>query len=169
MEHLFFVIFEYMQNQKSYTVDEATRLLENYCAYRERCHKEVEQKLYDIRMIPAAKEQIILHLMQHNYLNEERYAKAFARGKFNIKKWGKIKIISDLKFKNISAYNIKTALKEINDEDYLATLELIAEKKLPLIRESNSYKKRNKLSTFLISKGYESNLVFEMVKTIIPQ
>jgi len=156
-----------MQQQKSYTVDQATRLLENYCAYQERCHKEVEQKLYDLRMIPQAKEKILLHLMQHNFLNEERYAKSFVRGKFSIKKWGKIKITNQLKFKNISAYNIKTGLTEINEEDYLKTLQQLAEKKLPLIKESNSFKKRNKLSSFLISKGFESSLVFETVKSYI--
>ncbi len=156
-----------MQHQKTYTVQEATRALENYCAYQERCHKEVEQKLYDLKMIPEAKEHILLHLMQHNFLNEERYAKSFVRGKFTIKKWGKIKIINELKFRNISAYNIKTALKEINEEDYYATLKAISIKKEALIKESNSFKKRNKLSTFLISKGYESALVFEVVKTLI--
>lgn len=156
-----------MQHQKTYTVQEATRALENYCAYQERCHKEVEQKLYDLRMIPEAKELILLHLMQHNFLNEERYAKSFARGKFTIKKWGRIKITNELRFKNISAYNIKTALKEINEDAYYKTLELIAEKKGALIKESNSFKKRKKLSTFLISKGYESTLVFEVVKTLI--
>lgn len=156
-----------MQHQKTYTVDEATRLLENYCAYQERCHKEVEQKLYDLKMIPEAKEHIILHLMQHNFLNEERYAKSFVRGKFSIKKWGRIKIINELKFKNISTYNIKTALKEINEEEYLNNLSSVAEKKLKLIKEPNAFKKRNKLATFLISKGYESNLVFDLVKSLI--
>ena len=81
-----------MKNDKSYTVDEATKLLENYCAYQERCHKEVEQKLYDLNMIPEAKEKIIIHLLQHNFLNEERFAKAFVRGKFSIKNWGKQRI-----------------------------------------------------------------------------
>ena len=156
-----------MQHQKTYTVKEATRALENYCAYQERCHKEVEQKLFDLKMIPEAKEHILLHLMQHNFLNEERYAKSFVRGKFTIKKWGKIKIINELKFKNISIYNIKSALKEINEDDYYTTLKAIAIKKEAFIKESNSFKKRNKLSTFLISKGYESGLVFEVVKTLI--
>lgn len=156
-----------MQHQKTYTVQEATRALENYCAYQERCHKEVEQKLFDLNMIPKAKEHILLHLMQHNFLNEERYAKSFVRGKFTIKKWGRIKITNELKFKNISAYNIKTALKEINEDDYFTTLKAIAIKKEPLIKEANSFKKRNKLATFLISKGYESTLVFELVKTLI--
>jgi regulatory protein len=156
-----------MKTKKSYTVDEATKVMENFCSYQERCHKEVEQKLYDLKMIPEAKEKIILHLMQHNFLNEERFAKAFVRGKFSVKKWGRIKIISNLKFKNISSYNIKTALKEINEDDYLKSLNSIAEKKIPLIKEANLYKKRNKLSTFLISKGYESSLVFEVVKSLV--
>ncbi|SNR73480.1 regulatory protein RecX [Lutibacter flavus] len=156
-----------MRTKKSYTVDEATKLLENYCAYQERCHKEVEQKIYDINMIPEAKEKIILHLLQHNFLNEERFAKAFVRGKFSIKKWGKIRIVNELKFRNISAYNIKSSLKEINNEDYLEALQKIAEKKLPLIKESNLFKKRNKLATFLISKGFESDLVFKTVKALI--
>ena len=128
-----------MKNDKSYTVDEATKLLENYCAYQERCHKEVEQKLYDLNMIPEAKEKIIIHLLQHNFLNEERFAKAFVRGKFSIKNWGKQRILNELKFRNISIYNINTALKEIDDEDYLKTLQKIAKKKLPLIKESNTF------------------------------
>lgn len=155
-----------MKNQKSYTVDEATKAMEHYCAYQERCHKEVEQKLYDLNMIPEAQEFIILHLLQHNFLNEERFAKAFARGKFSIKKWGRIKIVSELKFKNISSYNIKSALSEINDEDYLITLQKIAKKKLQLIKEPNSFKKKNKLSTFLISKGFETNLVYKVVNNL---
>jgi len=155
-----------MKNEKSYTVDEATKLLENYCAYQERCHKEIEQKLYDIKMIPEAKEQIILHLIQHNFLNEERFAKAFVRGKFSIKNWGKQRIINELKFRNISTYNINTALKEIDDDQYLKTLQKLAEKKLPLIKESNAFKKSSKLVNYLISKGFEPNLVYPIVKNI---
>ncbi len=156
-----------MNKKKSYTVDEATKVLENYCAYQERCHKEVEQKLYDLNMIPEAKDHIILHLLQHNYLNEERYAKSFVRGKFSIKKWGRIKIINQLKFKGISDYNIKSGLKEIDENLYQTTLQTIAEKKLPLIKEVNSYKKSSKLASFLISKGFESELVFKTVKMLI--
>tara|TARA_R110001583_G_scaffold83631_3_gene220705 strand:- start:10240 stop:10710 length:471 start_codon:yes stop_codon:yes gene_type:complete len=156
-----------MKNQKPYTVEEATKAMEYYCAYQERCHKEIEQKLYNLNMIPEAQEFIILHLLQHNFLNEERFAKAFVRGKFSIKKWGRIKIISELKFKNISSYTIKTALKEIDDDDYLKTLHLLAEKKLQLIKESNSYKKKNKLSSYLISKGFETSLVYKVTNSII--
>ncbi|MCF6168443.1 regulatory protein RecX [Lutibacter sp.] len=156
-----------MKNQKSYTVNEATKILEHFCAYQERCHKEVEQKLYDLKMIPEAKEKIILHLIQHNFLNEERFAKAFVRGKFSIKKWGRIKIINELKFKNITEYNIKTALQEIDEDDYLETLGKIAKKKLNLLKEPNAFKKKNKLVTFLLSKGYESELVYKIVNTLM--
>ncbi|MFA5296884.1 MAG: regulatory protein RecX [Lutibacter sp.] len=156
-----------MKNEKSYTVDEATKLMENFCVYQERCHKEVEQKLYDLSMIPEAREKIMLHLLQHNFLNEERFSKAFARGKFSIKNWGKIKIVNALKFKNISSYNIKTALKEIDDEAYIKTLQKIATKKLALIKEPNAFKKRSKLLSYLSSKGYESELIYEVVKGLI--
>ncbi|REE80842.1 regulatory protein [Lutibacter oceani] len=156
-----------MRNQKTYTVNEATKILENYCAYQERCHKEVEQKLYDLNMISIAKEQIILHLLQHNFLNEERFAKAFVRGKFSIKKWGKVKIINELKFKGISAYNINSGLQEINQEDYLKTIQVAAEKKLNLIKEPTKFKKSTKLATFLISKGFESELVYKIIKDLI--
>ncbi|PHS54036.1 MAG: recombinase RecX [Lutibacter sp.] len=155
-----------MKNNKSYTVEEATRALEHYCAYQERCHKEVEKKLYDLKMIPEAKEIIILHLIAHNFLNEERYAKAFARGKFSIKNWGKIRITNELKYRNISLYNIKTALYEIDEFDYVNCLKKIAIKKFSLIKESNAYKKKNKLITYLISKGFESDLVYKAIKEL---
>ena len=156
-----------MKNEKSYTVDEATKLMENFCAYQERCHKEVAQKLYDLHMIPEAREKITLHLLQHNFLNEERFSKAFARGKFSIKNWGRIRIVNELKFRNISPYNIKTALKEIDEEAYLKTLQKIAEKKVAVIKEPNTFKKRSKLLTYLSSKGYESELIYEVVNALI--
>jgi regulatory protein len=96
-----------MHNTKSYTVDEAQQKLEHYCAYQERCHKEVEEKLKSMHMIPAAIDQIIGKLITDNYLNETRFAQSFARGKFRIKKWGKVRILNQLKFRGISAWNIK--------------------------------------------------------------
>lgn len=156
-----------MKNEKSYTVAEATKLMENFCAYQERCHKEVAQKLYDLHMIPEAREKITLHLLQHNFLNEERFSKAFARGKFSIKNWGRIRIVNELKFRNISPYNIKTALKEIDEEAYLKTLQKIAEKKAAVIKEPNAFKKRSKLLSYLSSKGYESELIYDVVNGLI--
>lgn len=148
-------------DQKSYTVKEATLKLMQFCAYRDRSQKEVEEKLKDMRMIPAAREQIIIKLMHENFLNEERFARSFVRGKFRIKKWGRVKIKQELKAKEISSPLIKIALTEIQEEDYLNTLNELAEKKALLIKEKDPYKRRNKLCNYLIQKGYESNLVFE--------
>ena len=153
-----------MQSQKTYTVDEATRALESFCVYRERCHKEVESKLREMKMIPEAQEVILMHLMEHNFLNEERFAKAFARGKFSIKKWGRLRIQKELQFRAISTYNIKTAMLEIDENEYLSTLEQLATKKVALIKESDPFKKRHKLAQYLLSRGYESSLVFDLVK-----
>lgn len=134
--------------------------------YQDRCHKEVEKKLSDYNLIPEAKELILLHLLQENFLNEERFAKSFARGKFRIKKWGKPRIIRELKFRDISAYNIKTALKEIDEEEYIATLYELATKKNNTISEENIFKRKKKLVDFLQYRGYESNLIYEAVNDI---
>lgn len=161
------VSIHYMQNKKlTYTLEEAKKRLERYCIYQDRCHKEIEQKLYEMRMIPEACEVIILHLMEHDFLNEERFSNSFARGKFRIKSWGKQRIIRELKQKNISKYNIIIALKEINDEDYFEKLNEIALRRFDRITEANPYKKNQKLVNFLLYKGFESNLVFEVVKEI---
>ena len=156
-----------MKNKKlTYTVQEAKNRLEGYCNYQDRCHKEIEQKLIEMRMIPEASEEIILHLIQNNFLNEERYAKSFARGKFSIKNWGKFRIIKELKQKNISKYNIDTALKEIDEEAYHNKLKFLALKKYELLSEPNTFKKRQKLIDFLKRKGYENYLVYDVVKEI---
>lgn len=152
---------------KSYTIKEATIKLMQFCAYRDRSHKEVEEKLRDMRMIPAACEQIIMKLMQEDFLNEERFARSFVRGKFRIKKWGRIKIKQELKLREISSPIIKLALTEIEEGAYTNTLEELAIKKFNLIKEQNSMKKRKKLSAYLLLKGYESSLVYETVKAVM--
>ena len=154
-------------SQKSYTVKEATLKLMQYCAYRDRSHKEVEEKLREMRMIPEACEQIIIKLMQEDFLNEERFARSFVRGKFRIKKWGRIKIKQELKSRQISSPIIKLALTEIKEEDYQETLYQIAEKKLALIKETNAFKKRKKLTDHLLRKGYETTLVYEAAENLL--
>jgi len=153
-------------DQKSYTVDEALQKLMHYCAYRDRSQKEVENKLDEMRMIPEAKEKIIISLMQENFLNEERFARSFVRGKFRIKKWGRIKITQELKKKEISSPIIKLGLSEIKESDYIKTLYELAEKKEEKLTEPNSFKKKKKLADHLLRKGYESSLVFECVNEI---
>jgi regulatory protein len=153
-------------SHRTYSVMEAQSKLENYCAYQERCHKEIVEKLRGMNMIPQAIDLIIVHLIDNKYLNEERFACSFARGKHRIKHWGKIRIVNELKFRKISQYNITTALKEITPEEYCSTFHTAAERQWANIRESNVIKKRKKFCDFLLRKGFESNLIYEKVKDL---
>lgn len=157
-----------MINNDSYTIEEAKRKLESYCAYQERCHKDVVSKLKELNMIPDAIDIIIVHLLDHKFLNETRYSESFARGKFRIKKWGKIRITRELKLKQISQYNIKKGLAEIADEDYYDTFDALALKRFEAISESDKYKKRKKLADYLLYRGWESPMVYEKIKELIP-
>lgn len=154
-------------NKKVFTVDEIKRKIESYCVYQDRCHKDVEKKLAEYNLIPEAREYILLHLLEHNFLNEERFSKSFARGKFRIKKWGKQRIVRELKQRDISSYNIKTALKEIDEEDYIATLYSLIEKKNNFLSETNLFKKKKKIIDHLLYKGFETNLIFEAVNEVV--
>lgn len=151
---------------KTYTLNEIKKKLEHFCVYRDRCHKEVEEKMRDFFLIPEAKELILLHLLEHNFLNEERFSRSFAQGKFRIKKWGKSRIIRELKHKDISEYNIKIALKEIDEEEYITTLYQLAKKKNNLITETNIYKRKRKLADFLKYRGFEFDLIYKVVDEI---
>ena len=152
---------------KSYTVSEATRSLEKYCAYQERCHQEVVSKLRNMQMIPEAIDQITVHLISNNYLNEERFAVQFAHGKFYIKKWGKIRLKQELQRRNISGYIIEKALAQIDQASYLATFNEISEKRWEqLAGEENSRKKRRKLMEYLHYRGWESDLIYERINRL---
>ena len=146
------------------TLSEATQKLEYYCSYQERCHQEVVEKLKTLKMTSGEIDGIIVHLINHNFLNEERFACSFARGKHNIKYWGKIRIVNELKFRNISKYNIDKALKEIPAETYLTNFHVLAERNWESIKETNPTKKKKKFCDYLLRKGFESNLVFEKLK-----
>ncbi|WP_271406288.1 regulatory protein RecX [Tenacibaculum soleae] len=153
-------------NKKVFTVDEVKKKLEQYCVYQDRCHKEIEQKIKDYNLIPEARELILLSLLQDNFLNEERFSKSFARGKFRIKKWGKERIVRELKFRNISKYNITIGLKEIDEEEYISTLYSLLEKKNKLTIETNQFKRKKKIADYLLYKGFESSLVYQAINTI---
>jgi regulatory protein len=152
---------------KSYTVKEALIKLMKYCAYQDRCHKEVEEKLQKMNMIPAAQEQIIIQLIQEGFLNEERFTRSFVRGKFNAKNWGKRKIKMHLQQKNIPEHLIKIGMQEIKNEDYLETLHQLANKKWRSLGYAKDAKAKQKLIQHLLYKGYESSLVYEVVNDLI--
>lgn len=153
-------------NSKVYTVEETTKKLEYYCSYQDRCHDEVIAKLKSLGMIPQAIDHIIVHLIEQNFLNEERFACSFARGKHNIKKWGKFRIENELKLRNISKYSITKALKEIPQESYLENFHLLAEKQWKSVQEKNLQKKKKKVSDYLLRKGWESYLVFDKINEL---
>ena len=149
-----------------FTIKQAIQKLEHYCAYQDRCHEEVIQKLRSMKMDQDEIDQIIVQLIADNFLNEERFACSYARGKHRIKHWGKIRIVNELKFMKISQYNINLVLKEITTEEYEATFHNLAEQNWESIRESNPLKKRKKFCDYLLRKGFESNLVYEKAKEL---
>ena len=145
---------------------EAIQKIEHYCAYQERCHEEVEQKLWSMKMTSEEIATIISHLINENFLNEERFACSFARGKHRIKQWGKIRITNELKFRGINQTLINIALKEISAEEYYSTFDSLSTRHWESIRETNSLKKRKKFCDYLLRRGYESNLVYEKLKEL---
>ena len=149
-----------------YSIKEATNKIEHYCAYQERCHEEVVAKLRTMKMDSGEIDQILVKLIADNFLNEERFACSFARGKHRIKQWGKIRIVNELKSKRINQTLINIALKEIIPEEYAATFHKLAERHWESIRETNSLKKRKKFCDYLLRRGFESNLVYEKVKEL---
>ncbi|MBX2828450.1 MAG: RecX family transcriptional regulator [Flavobacteriaceae bacterium] len=149
-------------NHKTYTVAEAKKRLQRYCAYQERCHKEVITKLKEMRMIPDAIDLIVHDLILQGYLNETRFAQSFARGKFHTKKWGRNRIIRELKMRDISQYNITLALKEISETEYSRTFHQLAEKRwAQLSHETQLSRKKKKLVDYLLYRGWESSLIWE--------
>lgn len=139
--------------------------LADYCVYQDRSHYEVEQKLKELRTLNENERgEILIWLIQNNFLNEERFSKSYARGKFYQKKWGKIKIKQGLKQKRIPTNLIDKGIKEINEDDYKSALMELTEKKWNIIRESEVYLKKKKIYNYLLQKGYEYNLINEILK-----
>jgi regulatory protein len=152
--------------KKKIILDKKAAMLkaEHYCAYQERAQQEVRNKLYEWGLRSDEVEEVISELILTNFLNEERFAMAYVSGKFKIKKWGKIKIKQGLKLKKIPERMIREALNTIDFEEYLETIRATAEKKIRLITEKNGLKKKYKLISFLQSKGFENDLIFDVLK-----
>jgi regulatory protein len=152
---------------KKLTASEVRKKIYHYCAYQERSHQEVRNKLSDLEISTPEIEEVISHLITEGYLNEERFAKAFAGGKFRLKNWGRIKIVNALEAKGLTKNCIRIGLREIDEADYRRTIELLILKKLDQTDEENIYVKREKLATHVIQKGFEPELVWEIVKEAI--
>ena len=156
-----------MDKTKSYTVKEALLALSRYCVYQDRCHQEVEQKLKSMNMIPEARAQIISELIKDDFLNEERFAVNYARGKFNQKGWGRIKIRQELKRRQISDYLLQKALNQIDETLYLKRLHELATKKYNQLNKSQTIKSKTKLKNYLVYRGYEMNLIFDEINSLM--
>lgn len=152
--------------QKPITFTEAKNKLEHYCTYQDRCYQEVENKLREFRLIPEAIEKIMMHLTTNKYLDETRFAKSFARGKFNNKSWGKQRIVNELKQRKISAYNIKKGLAEIPDVDYFEKFEKLSNKRWEQVKHEPLLKAKHKFVQYLQYRGWESHLIFDKLNEI---
>lgn len=150
-----------------YSFLEAKMKLEALCAYQERCSWELDQKMIGWGVDSEDRGRLLAHLIEHNFLNEERFAQAFVSGKINIKRWGRVKIRQQLKQKKISDYSIQKAFSEIDESQYLSNLQQLAEKKWRTLgKEKDTYVSKMKVARFLSSKGYESDLIRESLENL---
>ena len=157
-------MWEQKKDTKVYDLKEAKLKIEHFCAYQERSHKQVQEKLRLFGLRPDVADELVIELIQGNFLNETRFASAFTRGRFNIKGWGKIKIKQHLKMHEVSEYNIKSALKEISDSDYFDKFEKLATKKWAALKGENAIQKKQKLIRFMYSRGFESQMAYEFIR-----
>jgi regulatory protein len=152
-----------MADSPGYSFLEAKQKIESFCAYQERCDYDVRRKLYEWKLSSEDVDALISHLISYNFLNEERFAEAYVSGKFRIKKWGRVKIRQQLKLKKISLYSINKAFLQLDDAEYIQTAKDLVVSKSRLIKSKNPWDKVNKLKRYLASKGYETELIHEIV------
>jgi regulatory protein len=154
------------QPKKYWSLAEAKVRIASFCAYQERYQQEVRNKLHERGIYGEDAEELIAYMINEGFLNEERFAQAFVRGKFRIKKWGRNKILQELKFRQISPYCIKSGMKEIEADEYWETLIQLVDKKASLIKESDDFKKRYKIHQYLLGRGFENDLIQNAIETI---
>jgi regulatory protein len=160
-------MFEKKKQKKVVSVKDAFLNMCKFCAYQERTQKEIRQKLFDDYILDEdEREFIIVRLIEENFVNEERFAKTYAGSKFRVKKWGRLKILQALKMQGLSKYCIEQGMKEIEDDDYEKTLKSVIEKKLRLIKEKDPVKKKYALVRYVVSKGYEQDIVWDIVNDL---
>lgn len=153
---------------KAYTVEEATRKLERYCAYQERCHSEVVEQLRRMRMIPEAIDQIVVHLIQHEFLNETRFALAFVRGKFRQKGWGPLRLSAELRNKGVSENLISRSLDAISEDEYARRFQEVAARKADTLKGEDREKARQKLFHYLYYRGWEKDRIYGALREHFP-
>ena len=153
-----------MANKKRIDKITALKKLQRYCVYQDRCHQEVRMKLINLGVYGSDLENVITELIEDNFLNEECFACSYARGKFRMKGWGRVRIVQELKQRRISEYCIRKAMKEIEDEDYINTLKALLTKKENISKETDKFKLNGSLANFAIRRGFESSIVWSVLK-----
>jgi regulatory protein len=152
--------------KKQLSPEQALQKLRHYCAYQERCHYEVKEKLYSLGLRKQQVEECISQLIEEDYLNEERFATAFARGRFRMKQWGRVKIKYELKQKQVSEYCIKKALQQIDENEYLGVLTKIAKGKYAALKKEQYLVRKKKTMDYLLQKGYEPDLINRQIEKV---
>lgn len=153
-----------MNERRVYDLDEARNIIRKYCAYQERSHKEARERLRKMGLKSESVDLLISEIIEENYLNEERFAMAFVRGKFNIKGWGRSRLERELKMHQVSAYVLNKAMQQIDEEVYADKLESTFEKKWAEVKEPNVFKKGKKVADYLIRRGFESDRVWTLIR-----
>ena len=155
-----------MIQRKVLTREQALQKIKHYCAYQERCHNEVKEKLYGFGLHRRLVDEILSDLIENNYLNEERFASQFAGGKFRMNQWGRNKIVYALRQKGVSTYCIDKGLQEIKDEDYERTLTKLATEKWRILKDEHHLSRQAKAYAYLQQKGYENDLISAALKQL---
>lgn len=154
------------KKSKHISKEDALIKMQRYCAYQDRCHQEVRSKLLKLEIYGQDLEEIIVELITDDFLNEERYARSYVRGKFRIKHWGRNRLLQELKRRKVSEYCIRKAMEEIDEEEYMAVLSDTLLKKSKALKEKDPFKQKAKLARFAIGRGFEPNLVWEKIKSL---
>ena len=152
-----------MQNNKFYTIKEATQRMQSYCVVQDRCPSEVVKKMEEWGVSDKIIKNILVNLILDNFVDEQRFSESFCRGKFKIKRWGKIKIKNELKIRQISQNCIDKGLLQIDDKEYMKILENLYINKRDSLKDTNQFIRKGKISKYLQQKGFESNLIWELI------
>ncbi len=155
---------DHQKPKKILSRKEAKLKVADYCAYQERSQQEVRDKLYSYGLHYNDVEELISELITENFINEERFARAYVGGKFRMKKWGRLKILQGLKQHRISDYCIKKGMLEIPESDYFDTMESLIIKKRNSLTTDNEFVENNKIASYLHQKGFEVNLIWEILR-----
>lgn len=152
-----------MQKNKAYNIKEATERIQSFCALQDRCQWEAEKKMREWGVEEDIIEHILTDLILEKFIDEQRFAESFCRGKFRIKRWGKVKIKNELRLRKISVSCINKGLEQIEEEEYYSTLKELYEKKKNSLKDKNQFIRKGKIAKHLQQKGFESNLIWELI------